>query len=356
MNDRLAEVRAAIGALDEPAMAAARSRQAQLTKPAGSLGRLEELAVQVVGITGAASPNLARRAVIVMAADHGVTAEGVSAYPADVTVQMVANFLGGGAAINVLARAVGARVVVVDIGVRSHLAPAPGLVSRKVRPGTANFVDRPAMTDAEAHAAIGVGLDVLDAEHERGLDVVLTGEMGIGNTTAASAMVAALTGLPVAAVTGHGTGIDSATYERKIAVIGRALAYHRLDRSEPIDLLAAVGGLEIAGLVGVILGAAAHRIPIVVDGFIAGAAALVAMRLAPMSAGFMIASHRSVEPGHIAVLSALGLRPLLDLQLRLGEGTGAALALPIIDVALRLHNEMATFDEAKVSRGSTASG
>ena len=349
MTRLISETITAIGVLDERAMNEARERQRQLTKPPGSLGRLEELAVQIAGITGAAQPSVSRRAVIVMAADHGVTEEGVSAYPAEVTGQMVANFLGGGAAINVLARAAGARVVVVDIGVRGDLAPHAGLVSKKVRRGTANFRRGAAMTRAEAERAIEVGMDVLGEESARGLDLVATGDMGIGNTTAASAITACLTGADVADVTGRGTGIDEAARLHKVDVIQRAIEANRPDRTDAIDVLAKVGGLEIAGLTGVILGAAARRIPVVLDGFIAGAAALVAVQLAPAARPFLIAGHRSVEPGHRAALESLGLRALLDLDLRLGEGTGAVLAMHLVDDALRIHREMATFADARVS-------
>ena len=349
MAELMSETISAIGGLDQRSMTEARERQLQLTKPPGSLGRLEELAVQIAGISGEARPSVSRRAVIVMAADNGVTEEGVSAYPAEVTAQMVANFLAGGAAINVLARAAGARVVVVDIGVRSDLAPHAELLSRKVRNGTANFRRGPAMSRAEAQRAIEVGIEVLTGEAARGLDLVATGEMGIGNTTAASALTACLTGAAVADVTGRGTGIDDAARVHKIATIERAIETNKPDRSDPVEVLAKVGGLEIAGLAGVMIGAAARRIPVVLDGFIAGAAALVAVRFAPAVQPFLIAGHRSVEPGHDVVLNSLGLRPLLDLELRLGEGTGAVLAMQLIDAAVRIHGGMATFGEAGVT-------
>lgn len=350
---RLEEIIAAIAPLDEGAAAAARERQQQLTKPAGSLGRLEELAIQLAGIIGQALPQVERKAVIVMAGDHGVTAEGVSAYPAEVTPQMVHNFLHGGAAINALAREVGARVIVVDVGVASDIQH-PLLVSRKVARGTANMAVGPAMTREQALAAIVVGLDVVEAEIAQGLDLVATGEMGIGNTTAASAITAALAGVPVALVTGSGTGINDEQRAHKIAVIERALAVNTPDARDALDVLAKVGGLEIAGLVGVMLGAAARRVPIVVDGFISGAAALVAARLCPAVTHYLIAGHASVERGHRVVLDRLGLAPLLDLELRLGEGTGAALAMGIISAALRTHREMATFAEAGVSEREEA--
>lgn len=339
-----------IGSLDASAMEAAARRQNELTKPAGSLGRLEELAIQIAGITGSAVPAaLARKAVIVMAADHGVAAQGVSAYPQAVTAQMVANFLAGGAAINVLARAAGARVIVVDMGVASDLPAHADLRSQRIGPGTRDMSREPAMSRAQAEAAIATGISVLEREVGAGLDLVATGDMGIANTTAASAIVAALCGRAAAEVVGRGTGIDDATYARKVRVIEGALALHRPDPTDALDVLAKVGGFEIGGLAGIVIAAAAHRIPVVIDGFISGAAALVAASLAPACIPFLIAAHRSVEIGHRAVLERLGLRPLLDLDLRLGEGTGAALAMPVIDAAMRAHAEMATFAEAKVS-------
>jgi nicotinate-nucleotide--dimethylbenzimidazole phosphoribosyltransferase len=338
-----------IPALDVAASDAARARQAMLTKPSGSLGRLEDLSVQLAGITGQARPSVARKAVIVMAGDHGVTAEGVSAYPAEVTPQMVLNFLHGGAAINVLARQAQARVVVVDIGVASDMAPMPGLLLRKVAHGTQNMVQGPAMTRAEAEAAIGVGLEVVQAEIANGLDLVATGDMGIGNTTPSSAIVAVMTGRPVAQVTGRGTGVDDAALARKVAMIERALEVNRPNPKDALDVVSKVGGFEIAGLAGVILGAAAHRVPVVIDGFISGAAALVAAGLKPEVKPYLIAAHQSVEIGHHAMLELLGLRPLFDLGLRLGEGTGAALAFHILEASVRTLNEMATFADANVS-------
>ncbi len=344
-----------IGPLDRDAMEEAARRQNDLTKPASSLGRLEELAIQLAGITGSAVPPVPeRKAVIVMAADHGVAEEGVSAYPRTVTAQMVLNFLAGGAAINVLAGAAGARVVVVDMGIASELPPHPELRVRRLGPGTRNFAREPAMTREQAEAAIAAGAAVLEGEVDRGLDLVATGDMGIGNTTAASALVAALTGRAPAEVVGRGTGIDDLTYARKLRVVEAALALHRPDGSDALDVLAKVGGFEIGGLAGVIVGAAAYRIPVVLDGFISGAAALVAVSLAPACSPYLIAGHRSVEIGHRVVLDRLGLRPLLELDLRLGEGTGAALGMPIIDAALRAHREMATFAEAQVSNREAA--
>ncbi len=338
-----------IGPLDEAAMRAAADRQDQLTKPRGSLGRLEELAVQIAGITGKARPRLPRKAVVVMAGDHGVCAEGVSAYPQDVTPQMVLNFLAGGAAINVLSRRAGARVVVVDVGVASELPEKEGLLRRKVAPGTANLAVGPAMSRAQAEEAILVGIEAVEAEVAKGLDLVATGDMGIGNTTPSSALVAVLAGEPVAEVVGRGTGLDDAGLERKIRVIERGIRVNRPDPSDPIGVLAKLGGLEIAGLVGVILAGAGHRLPVVVDGFISGAAALVAARICPQAREYLVPSHQSVEAGHRAVLRALGLRPLLNMDMRLGEGTGSAVAMHLIDDALAIQDEMATFAEAGVS-------
>ena len=345
----LEEAIKAIKPLDEAAMQAARDRQDTLTKPRGSLGRLEELSIQLAGMKADPFPSVERKAVIVMAADHGVAAEGVSAYPAEVTAQMVLNFLHGGAAINVLARQAGARVTVVDIGVAAEFEPMPGLIRRKVMCGTRNLARGPAMTLAEAEEALQVGMDVLNEEAARGLDIVATGDMGIGNTTASSAIVAAITGLPVSQVAGRGTGIDDQGLERKIKVIEQALAVNRLDAKNAMDVLHKVGGLEIAGLAGVMIAAASRRIPVVVDGFISTAAAMIAVGLAPAVRDYLIAAHRSVEIGHQAMLRHLNLSPLLDLNLRLGEGTGAALAFPLIDASTRILREMTTFGEAGVS-------
>ncbi|HEY8478047.1 MAG TPA: nicotinate-nucleotide--dimethylbenzimidazole phosphoribosyltransferase [Chloroflexota bacterium] len=352
--DRLATTVRRVVPLDAAAMQAARERQDQLTKPQGSLGRLEELSIRLAGITGQAKPVFPRKAVIVMAGDHGVTVEGVSAYPSEVTPQMVLSFAGGRAAINVLARQAGARVVVVDVGVAVDLPPHPNILVRKVRHGTRNMAAEPALTREEAIAAVEVGIDVVEAEIASGLDVVATGDMGIGNTTASSAIVAAITGAPVAAVTGRGTGIGEAQLAHKVEVIERALAVNQPDPNDPLDVLAKVGGLEIAGLVGVILGAAARRRPVVIDGFISGAAALVACELCPQARDYLIPAHNSVEIGHRLVLERLELVPLLNLNLRLGEGTGAALAFHLVEAASRVLVEMATFAEAGVSERTSS--
>ena len=353
-ESRLKESIARVKALDEAAMSQARSRLDSLTKPPGSLGRLERLAVQIAGITGNPRPHLKNPVVVVMAADHGVVAEGVSAYPAAVTAQMVHNFARGGAAINVLARQAGARVLVVDVGVAANLPADLPILHRKVAFGTANLAHGPAMTRSQVHAAIGVGLDLATLEGDRSTDVICLGEMGIGNTTAASTMLAAITGLPVAEVTGRGTGIDDATWNHKVAVIEQALQENQPDATDPLDVLARVGGLEIAALVGLAIGAAARGVPILVDGFIATVAALVAAELCPPARGYMIAAHRSVEIGHRVALERLELEALFAFDLRLGEGTGAALALPTLYAALAVLDEMATFEEAGVSGVQTA--
>lgn len=338
-----------IGPLDEGAMTAARTRQDLLTKPTGSLGRLEELSVILAGIRGTTTPSFPMKAVTVMAADHGVAAEGVSAYPAEVTPAMVANFAAGGAAINVIARHVGARVVVTDVGVNADLSALQGVRHRKVRRGTANMAQGPAMTREEALEAIAIGLELVDELVDEGVSMVATGEMGIGNTTASSAVIAALTGRPPAEVTGRGTGIAEETLPHKVAVVERSLAVNRPDPADPVDVLAKVGGLEIAALTGVILGAAAARVPVVMDGFISSAAALAAVRMCPAAAPYVLPSHVSVEVGHQVVLDELGLVPLFDLQMRLGEGTGAALAMCILDAAAKTLAEMATFESAGVA-------
>jgi nicotinate-nucleotide--dimethylbenzimidazole phosphoribosyltransferase len=285
-----------------------------------------------------------------MAGDHGVTAEGVSAYPSAVTPQMVYNFLSGGAAINVLARQAGARVTIVDVGVAFDFNGAPGLVHRKVAHGTHNMAVGPAMTRDEAEQALQVGIDTINAEVALGLDLVATGEMGIGNTTPSSAITAIYSGLPVADVVGRGTGVDDSGLKRKISAIERALAINQPDPHDPIDGLAKVGGFEIAGLAGVVIGAAANRVAVVIDGFISTAAALIAVRLKPEVQPYLIAAHQSVETGHQALLRLLKLRPLLNLDMRLGEGSGAVLAFQLIDAAAHILNEMATFDSAGVSQ------
>lgn len=334
---------------DESSAEATRQRQNRLTKPTGALGRLETLSIQLAGITARPRPRFHRKAVLLMAADHGVASEGVSAYPPEVTAQMVLNFQRGGAAINVLARQAGAQVSVVDIGVNYDFDNLPGIVHRKIARGTANLRRQPAMTRAQAEQAVQTGLEVVEEHIREGVDLIATGEMGIGNTTPAAAITAVMTGKPVEAVTGRGTGLDEAGLARKIEVISAAIALHRPDPTDALDVLAKIGGFEIGGLAGVMIGAAARRVPVVVDGFISGAAALIAAGLKPEIKPYLIASHLSQEIGHRAVWEALGLQPLLDLDLRLGEGTGAVLAFHLIEAAVRILDEMATFDEAGVS-------
>ncbi len=338
-----------IGPLNQRAMREARERQDSLTKPQGSLGRLEELSIKVAGIKGEVASVLRNKAIVVMAADHGVVAEGVCLYPQDVTAQMVLNFLRGGAGINVLARQVDARVVVVDMGVAGELEPHPELISKKVALGTRNMMLGPAMSREEAINAIEAGLDIVEREVEKGLDIIGTGDMGIGNTTSSSAITAAITAATVAEVTGRGTGIGNKQLAHKVRVIEEALKLNRPDPGDGLDVLAKVGGFEIGGLVGVMLGAAAHRIPIVIDGFISGAAALIATRIASNLGDFLIAAHVSAERGHRVALKHLGLKPVLDLRMRLGEGSGAALAISIVEAAIKTLAEMATFSEAGVS-------
>ena len=331
----------------------AQARLDRLTKPIGSLGRLEELAARYVMITGEIHPKVPRGAVFTFAADHGVTVEGVSAYPSAVTPQMVLNFLRGGAGVNVLARHVGIDVRVVDIGVAFDFEAIPGLIHKKVMPGTKNLMVESAMSVAQAKQALTVGIELATEAAQQGIGLIGTGEMGIGNTTASSAIAAVMMGLPVPEVTGRGTGIDDVGHARKIDVIQRALDLHRLDSMPAMEVLAKVGGLEIGGLAGLMLGAAAARVPVVLDGFIAGAAALIAVGLQPHCKEYLIASHQSVERGHQAVLNHLGLKPLFDLDLRLGEGTGACLGMSLVFAAIKVLTEMATFDEAGVSERKT---
>jgi nicotinate-nucleotide--dimethylbenzimidazole phosphoribosyltransferase len=346
----LDETIAAIGPLDAAAVAAARARQDSLTKPRGSLGALEDLSVQLAGLAGRCPAPMPEPAVVaVFAGDHGVHAQGVTPWPREVTAQMVANFVAGGAVINALAVQSGAEVVVVDVGVAADVDAVPGLLVRKIGRGTRDMAREPAMTRAEAHAAIGVGIGVARDLVARGTRCLLTGDMGIANTTPAAALIAAFAGAAPADVTGRGTGIDDATLARKIGVVTRALARHRPDPADPLGVLAAVGGFEHAALAGYVLGAAAARVPVVLDGVIACAAALVARALAPDSTTAMIAGHRSVEPGASVALDTLGLAPLVDLRMRLGEGSGAVLALPIVQGAVRVLRDVATFDAAGVT-------
>lgn len=347
---RIADVCARIGRPDPNLDLAVQRRLDRLTKPPGSLGRLEQLAMMLARMQGTERPRAVRKLVVVMAADHGVCADRVSAYPSEVTAQMVLNFVAGGAAINVLARSAGARVLVVDMGVQTEI-PGSGFLNRKIAPGTCNLAEGPAMTAEQAYAAVAAGVEIAEAQAAEGLDLIAGGDMGIGNTTASSAITALVTGATPQAVLGAGTGLDRAGLERKRTVLARALAVHAAWQSgrDGMDLLRRVGGFEIAGLTGLMLGASAARVPIVLDGFIATAAALAAAEICPAVRNFLIAAHRSAEPGHALALRHLDLEPLLEWQLRLGEGTGAALVFPLLEAACRMLAEMATFESAGVS-------
>jgi nicotinate-nucleotide--dimethylbenzimidazole phosphoribosyltransferase len=339
--------------LDRAAATEAAAHHRRLTKPRGALGRLEEVGVHLAAIAGGSPPPVPEPATVaVFAADHGVLAQGVSDWPQEVTAQMVATFCAGGAAINVLARQTGARVIVVDVGVARPLDPAPGLLDRKVRAGTADLVLGPAMSVEDARLALDAGAEVAAEAVAAGARCLVTGDMGIGNTTASAALVAALTGRTAAEVTGRGTGIDDATLTRKVAVVDAALRRADADgtlHAGPLAVLASLGGLEIAALAGFVVGGAAARVPVVVDGVIALAGLLAASALSPGVTEYCLAGHRSTEPGASVALAHLGLEPLLDLGLRLGEGTGACLALPLVQAAARVLGEMATFDAAGVT-------
>lgn len=343
------EAIASVPALDAAWRERAKSRLNSLTKPLGSLGRLEEIAARLVAIREQELPPCSSKAIFTLAADHGVTEEGVSAYPKEVTRQMLLNFLSGGAAINVLCRHFGIHVVVVDIGVDADTSGLPGLVEMKVARGTKNMARGPAMTRVEANSGLKNGITLATRAEKEGRDLVGTGEMGIGNTTAASAIAAVLGGKTVAAVTGKGTGLDDAGLRHKVSVIEQALLVNRPEPSDAMDVLSKVGGFEIAGLAGLTLGASARRIPVVIDGFISTAAAAIAVAMQPRVRDFLFAAHQSSEPGHHALLQFIGIEPLLNLDMRLGEGTGAALAMPLLEAAARLMKEMATFSSAGVS-------
>jgi nicotinate-nucleotide--dimethylbenzimidazole phosphoribosyltransferase len=336
--------------IDQAVIAEVQARLNRQTKPKGSLGRLEEFARQYVAATG--REELRKKVIFTFAGDHGVALEGVSAFPREVTPQMVYNFLNGGAAINALARHAGAEVIVVDMGVDHDFGLLGGLLDRKVGRGTANFIKGPAMTRTEAIRCLETGIALANSCPTARIDLVGTGDMGIANTTPSAAIVAALTGLPAAQVTHRGTGIDDATLARKIQVIEAGLAINRPDPLDPIDVLAKVGGFEIGGIAGLIIGCAANGIPVVVDGFISTAGALIAVELHPRIREYLFAAHRSVEVGHAAMLERLRLEPMLDLGMRLGEGTGAALGMTLVEASLRLLREVKTFDEAGVSEGT----
>ncbi len=342
-----------IDAIDMSLIEKTQNRLDNLTKPQGSLGRLEQIAKQIVGMTGNENPSIKNKVIFTMAGDHGVAEEGVSAFPQEVTPQMVYNFLRGGAGINVLARHAGARVVIVDMGVAAKLdikkSKAKNFIDKKIGPGTRNMTKGPAMTKGEAISSIEAGIEVFEKEFSRGIDITGTGDMGIGNTTPSSAIVASITQARVEDVTGRGTGIDDKTFDNKVRVIKKALEINKPDPEDPIDVLSKVGGFEIGGLIGIILASAANKVPILIDGFISGASALIAYKLEPKVKDYMIASHCSVEKGHRVTLNFIGLKELFDFDMRLGEGTGAALGMNIVEAGIKILTEMATFQSADVS-------
>lgn len=340
---------AKIGELDEEGMKQAQARLDNLTKPPGSLGKIEELAVKLAGITGDKFAKVDKKVHILMAGDHGVVEEGVSAFPQEVTVQMVYNFLNEGAAINVLARQAGVKVKIVDMGIAEEI-DAEGLIDSKVRAGTGNIAQGPAMSREEAVKSIETGIEIVSDLIAEGANLVGTGEMGIGNTTPSSAILAAVMDISLEEVVGFGTGIDEKQIINKRNIIARALELNKPDKEDGLDILTKVGGLEIGGMAGVMLGAAAARVPVLVDGLISGAAALIAFKLEPGVKNFLLPSHRSEEPGHIKMCEHLGLEPLLELKMRLGEGTGAILAMNIVEAATRIIREMATFEEAQIQK------
>ncbi len=348
--EKLMRTLANIRPLDAETMCLAEDRLDSLTKPQGSLGKLERIVVQLAGIRATFPLTPQRKAIVVMAGDHGVCEEGVSAFPQEVTPQMVLNFLGGGAAVNVLARHAGADVVCVDMGMKKDVAHERLLV-RKIRQGTGNIARGPAMSRGEAVQTIESGIAVVEELVVAGYGAFATGEMGIGNTTPSAAMLAVLGDIDIALAVGRGTGVDDEGLVCKREAVQRAIDVNAPEAADPLDVLTKLGGLEIAGLVGVVLGAAANRCPVVIDGFIATVAALTAYRIAPQSRDYMIASHLSEEKGHRSALELLGLAPMLHLDMRLGEGTGAALGMSVIDAAVKVMNEMATFTDAGVSQG-----
>jgi len=353
LQDHIEEVIGLIAAPPDAYLAQARAHMDTLTKPLGSLGHLENLAAQWFAIRRGSVTGPVKKSVYVFAADHGITAEGVSAYPAQVTQQMVLNFLSGGAAINVLAQLNQVEVNIVDVGVDADLAGHAGLAQYKVRRGSRNMLREPAMSEEELDAALSVGLTLADSAFAKGNNLIAVGEMGIGNTTAASVLTAALTGIPAGLVTGKGTGLDSAAYEHKCRIVEAIVSRHFAQPTGPLEILRCAGGLEIAAMTGMVLGAARRQIAIVMDGFISTAAAAIACGLAPAARSYLFAGHRSQEPGHRVLLAHLDIPPILDLDMRLGEGTGAVLAMPILEAAMRLYREMATFASAGVS-GATA--
>ncbi len=357
MREKIAATVKSIKPIEVELVKKAQEKLDNLTKPPRSLGRLEDFAAQVVGISGTISPSLERKVIVVMAGDHGVAEEGVSAFPQEVTAQMVYNFKRGGAAINVLARHIGAEVIVVDMGVAKEFSPEEGLIIKKIAYGTKNMTKGPAMSQEEAERAIIAGVEVVEEEaKKRRIDLIGLGEMGIANTTASSAIVACLTGARIEEVTGRGTGIDEEQLKNKIRVIKQAIEVNHPDPEDGIDVLTKVGGLEIGGLVGTILAAASRRIPVILDGFISCASALIALKLAPLVKDYLLASHNSVEKGHKIALEYMGKTPMLDLNLRLGEGTGAALGINLVEAGVKILKEMATFAEAGVANAPLTKG
>jgi nicotinate-nucleotide--dimethylbenzimidazole phosphoribosyltransferase len=340
---------ARIKPVDSELLKTAQDRLDNKTKPPGSLGRLEEFARRLVAISGEKNPDTSKKVIFTFAGDHGVTEEGVSLYPCEVTTQMVYNFLNGGAGVNVLARHAGAEVRVVDVGVYSDFEDAPGLILKKVAKGTKNLAKGPAMTREEAIAAMQVGIELADQSKAEGIALIGTGEMGIGNTTPSSAIIAAISGKTVREVTHRGTGINDEALVKKINAIEQGLSINKPDPNDPLDVLAKVGGLEIASIAGLVLGCAANRIPVVIDGFISTAGALIASELHPNVRDYIFAAHKSVEIGHTFMLERIGTEPILDLNFRLGEGTGAALAMTLIEAGVKVLKEMATFEEAGVT-------
>jgi nicotinate-nucleotide--dimethylbenzimidazole phosphoribosyltransferase len=350
MNRTILETtRERIKPVNQELMQQAQVRLDAKTKPPGALGRLEEFARRMVAISGMGSPDTSKKVIYTFAGDHGITDEGVALYPKAVTTQMVHNFLAGGAGVNVLARHVGAEVRVVDVGVDNDFGNLAGVIHRKVARGTRNFAKGPAMTREEMLAAITVGIDLAEQCRVEGVALVGTGEMGIGNTTPSSAIIAAISGKAVRDVTHRGTGIDDDALELKIRVIEQGLAINQPDPTDPLDVLAKVGGLEIAAIAGLVLGCAANGIPVVIDGFISTAGALIASELHPNVRDYIFAAHRSMEIGHSFMLERIGAEPILDLNLRLGEGTGAALAMSLIEAGVKALNEMATREQAGVT-------
>ena len=353
MNEKIEDTIQKIRPVNFRLMEKAQEKLSNLTKPQGSLGKLEDFARRIVGISGTLSPVIKRKVIFVMAGDHGVVGEGVSAYPQEVTFQMVYNFIRGGAGINVLAKHIGAEILVVDMGVAKEFPPEKGLIIKKVAYGTKNIAKGPAMSKNEAERAIIAGIEVFEDEFNiKRIDITGLGEMGIANTTSSSAVVACLTKSKVEEVTGRGTGIDEDQLKNKIRVIKQAIEVNHPDPEDGLDVLSKVGGFEIGGLVGCILAAASHRVPIVIDGFISCASALVAIKLAPLVKDYMFASHDSVEKGHNIALKYIGKAPMFDLSMRLGEGTGAALGISFIEAGVKILIQMATFEEAGVDNKS----